>query len=90
MKRKFEFEFDDASANGTISFEYNEESDEKMSVVVENGVSVIYANRQAFMFLTKIFAKIALGEYQEGFHLHFYQDFDADQPEALRVVLVES
>lgn len=89
MKKKFEFEFEDTSASGTISFDYNEDLEEKMSAVVENGVPVIYLNRQALILLIKTFVKIALGQYQAGFHLHFYEDFDADKPEAIRIVLIE-
>lgn len=58
-----------------------------MTVLVENGVPVMYANRQAFLVLAKIFAKIALCEYSDGFHIHLEKDFDADQPEILRVIL---
>jgi hypothetical protein len=87
MKKKFEFEFEDLSSRNTISFEYDGEVEEKMSVMCESGVSVIYVNRQALLFLAKTFIKLALGEYPTGFHIHLSQDLDADQPEALRIVL---
>jgi YD repeat-containing protein len=52
---------------------------------------VIYANREAFLLLARTCAKIAIGQYESGFHVHLTTDFDATQPEALRLVLnVES
>jgi hypothetical protein len=87
VKEKFEFEFEDTSSKNTITFEYDNEVEEKMSVVLENDVPVIYVNRQALLFLAKTFIKIALGKYSTGFHIHLAQDFDADQPEAIRIVL---
>jgi hypothetical protein len=36
---------------------------------------LLYRNREAFMALAKTFAKIALGEYKEGFHFHIGEDF---------------
>ena len=87
MKKNFEFEVEDTSSRNMVSFEYDGETEEKMSVVLENDMPVIYLNRQALLFLAKTFIKMALGEYLSGFHIHFSQDFDADQPEAIRVVL---
>ena len=90
MKRRFEFEFDDQSPRGTISFDYDEAVDERMSILVENDVSVLYANRAALVFLAKAFIKMALCPYPDGFHFHLNQDLDADRPEALRVTLNET
>ena len=87
MNKKFDFEFEDLSSKNTISFEYDDEVEEKMSVLCENDVPVIYVNRQALLFLAKTFIKMALGEYSTGFHIHLSQDLDADQPEAIRIVL---
>jgi hypothetical protein len=89
MKKKFEYEFEDASCGNTISFEYNSEKEEKMAVIVENGIPAIYLNREALLLLAKTFVKIALGTYSSGFHLHLSQDFDADKPEAVRIILHE-
>ncbi len=87
MKKKFEFEYDDASAKGELSFEYAAEGEEKLSVSLENGVPVVYANQEAFLFLARTCAKIALGEYSSGFHIHLTTDLDAEQAEAIRLVL---
>ena len=86
MKRKFEFEFEDQSPS-TISFEYDVSAEEKISVLIEDGIPVLYVNRQALLFLVKTFAKMALCDYPDGFHVHLTKDFDADEAEALRVIL---
>lgn len=86
MKKRFDFEFEDQSATGTISFEYSE-SDERLVVSVEDGVSIVYGNQPALLALGKTLIKMALGAYPDGFHVHLHEDLDADKPEALRVVL---
>lgn len=87
MKKKFEFEFEDKSNNGEITFEYSDDSVEKMAVSIENGVAVIYANREGFLLLARTCAKFGLGDYSSGFHVHFEEDFDADKEEVLRLIL---
>ncbi len=90
MKRKFEFEFEDLSPANGITFEYSDSSDEELNVDIENDVSTMYANRQAFLSLAKLFLKIALCDYPAGFHLHLKKDFDSDDIEVLRLILSES
>jgi hypothetical protein len=90
MKRRFDFEFDDQSQQGTISFDYDESVDERLTVVVENGVPVVYANRPALIFLAKTFLRMALSPYPDGFHVHLNQDLDPEKPEALRAILNET
>ena len=51
MKRRFEFEFEDESKTNTISFEYGELANEKLTVSIEHDVSVVYANRAALLLL---------------------------------------
>ena len=87
MNRKFKFEFEDQSSENSISFEYDDAVEEKMTIVVENGVPVMYANRQAFLSLAKTFVKIALCDYSDAFHIHLRKDFDTEQPEILRIIL---
>ncbi|NEZ61839.1 hypothetical protein D0962_03460 [Leptolyngbyaceae cyanobacterium CCMR0082] len=86
--KKFEFEFEDLSSQNRIQFDYDEEVDEELKVVIENGMPVLYANKQAYMALAKTFVKMALGEYSDGFHIHLRQDFDGDKQEAMRCHLV--
>ena len=57
-----------------------------MTIVIENGVPVMYANRQAFLSLAKTFVKIAFCDYSD-FHIHLRKDLDTEQPEILRVIL---
>ncbi len=87
MRKKFSFEFEDESSNSTISYEYNEDIEEQLSVKIENGSAVLYGNKSAFLLLAKTFAKLGLCDYEEGFHLHINTDFDADNSEAIRIVL---
>ena len=87
MKRRFELEFDDESQTNTISFEHHELVNEKFTVRVEAGVSVLYANREALLVLGRTLIKMAICPYQDGFHVHLEQDFDGDKPEVLRVII---
>ena len=81
---KFEFEFEDLSPRNGITFDYSDECEEEMRIVIENGVPVIYANKQAYMTLAKAFIKMACGNYSDGFHFHLHQNFDGDEEEAIR------
>lgn len=87
MNRRFEFEFEDESERGTISFDYSESDDERLSVSIEEGVPVVYANRAALLVLAKTLIKMAVCGYPDGFHMHLKEDFDADKPEILRLIL---
>ncbi len=87
MNKKKKFEFTDESAENSISFEYDDEIEEEMDVTLENGIPVLSANSQALLALAKIFIKMAICDYKEGFHLHLPKDFDADEPEVIRCFL---
>jgi hypothetical protein len=90
MNSKFEFEFEDESLGNSISFEYSESTDEILSVSIDDsGVATIYGNREAFMVLAKTFAKLALGNYKEGFHFHLREDFDGDKKDIIEIILVK-
>lgn len=89
MKKKFEFEFEDLSSSNTIAFDYDDEVDEEMQVVIENNKPVLYANRQAYLSLAKIFIRMSLCEYKHGFHVHLNQDFDGDKEEIMRCHLTD-
>ncbi|MBW4536654.1 MAG: hypothetical protein KME09_22230 [Pleurocapsa minor HA4230-MV1] len=90
MKRKFEFEFEDQSLENTITFEYDDATEEEIDLCIENGVAVMYANSQALLSMAKLFVKIAICDYQKGFHLHLTKDFDADDKEIFRVILTKN
>ncbi|WP_017297103.1 hypothetical protein [Nodosilinea nodulosa] len=86
---KFEFEFEDYSPKNSIEFDFDEEMDEEMKIVIENKIPVLYANKQAYLTLAKAFIKLALGKYSSGFHFHLRQDFDADEKEVIRCHLIK-
>ena len=89
MKKKFEFEFEDDSLENRITFEYDDSpNDEILDVSSDNGTTTMYANREGFMVLAKTFAKIALGNYKYGFHIHLGKDF-SDGDDILTITLVE-
>jgi hypothetical protein len=87
--KTFNFDFEEGQPN-RITFEYSPETDEELDTLVENGVPILYANRPALLNLAKLFIKMALGEYKEGFHVHLRKDFNADEPDRLIVMLHSS
>jgi hypothetical protein len=91
MRKKFEFEFEDESSKNGMTFEYNDDSinDLFLDVSFDSGQSIIYANREGFMVLAKIFTKIALGNYVEGFHIHLGKNFDAERDDILTIVVMK-
>ena len=86
-KQRFDYEFIDESKDSSISYEYSEDFDEQMHVKIEDGVPVLYANKSALGLLAKTFIKLSRCDYKDGFHIHLNNDFDADEPEALRIIL---
>ncbi len=90
MKIEYKFEFEDESQNSEISFEYNEEGDERLTVEIEENIPVLYLNRAACLLMAKTFAKLALGKYKDGFHLHMTNDFEYESAENLRIILDNS
>ena len=87
--KNFSFEFEQERPNH-ITFDYSPEADEELDALVENSVPILYANRPALLSLAKAFIKMALGDYQEGFHIHLRKDLNADEPDRLIVVLHSS
>jgi hypothetical protein len=86
-RKTFRFEFEDEGPK-TLSFDYDGQYEQRLESAVENGAVVLYLNRQGCAVLAKVLAKMALGSYEPGFHLHFEKDFNAEQKEVLRLVLV--
>lgn len=87
MNKIFNYSFIDLSSKSSIAFEYDGNVEEKLEVNIEDGVPVISGNKQTFLFLAKLFAKLSLSDYETGFHVHLTTDLDADKPEAVRIVL---
>jgi hypothetical protein len=87
MKKNFQFEFEDTSAENRISFDYNEDIDEIFEIQTDKGTPVLCANQQGFMTLAKVFIKMAMCDYKDGFHINIRKDFDADRSDTLRCIL---
>jgi hypothetical protein len=87
MNKKFEFEFEDTSPSSSILFEYDELIDEKINVVLEKNIPVVYANKQALLSIAKTFIKLSMCDYANGFHIHFTKDLLGEEIEILRVTL---
>lgn len=86
MKNNFQFEFEEERQNH-ITFEYSPEADEKLDTLIENGVPILYLNRPGMITLAKILVKMAMGPYDDGFHVNLSKDFNADLPNRLAVML---
>lgn len=86
MKKQFQFEFEEERQN-RITFEYSPDADEKLDTLIENGVPILYLNRPGMITLAKILIKMAMGPYNDGFHVHLNKDLNADLPNRLTVML---
>jgi hypothetical protein len=91
MKKQLIFEFEDGSAKATgnrwdgISTDYYS-GDEILKVSVgDDTVPFISGNSAGLVALGKFLVQIGMSEYREGFHVHIYEDFNADKPETLIV-----
>jgi hypothetical protein len=89
IMKNYTFEFEEERPNH-ITFDYSPEGDEEIDTLVENGVPILYANRPALLTLAKLFIKMAIGSYEEGFHVHLRKDLNADEPDRLIVMLHSS
>ena len=85
-KNTFAIEFEDLGPS-TLSYGISDPPVEKMTTTVEDQLPVIYANRDACKVLAEIFAKLAVGSYSNGFHVHLHENLDVDQKEILRIGL---
>ena len=88
MKQRFAFEFEEEKKN-RITFEYSAEADEKLDTLVENNVPILSLNRPAMITLAKTLIKMAMGPYDNGFHVHLRKDLNADLPDRLILMLYE-
>ncbi len=89
MKKSYLLEYEDESSESKISFEYDENIEEALKVKFENGVPVVYANKTGLKLLGDTLTKMHFSNYTEGFHIHMREDFEADGPEVLRIVITE-
>lgn len=77
MKTRFEYEFEDESPEAKITLEYEPQDDEALRFGSEERGVFLTANRTGFLCLARLFTKLALGNYQPGFHLHIGEDFSS-------------
>jgi len=85
--KTFQYVFTD-EAPRSLSFEL----DGSETLVVDQQAigTVVYANKSTCRVLAQIFAKLALGDYDSGFHVHLQRDFQEDSsPDVLTLVLTE-
>jgi hypothetical protein len=85
-KKQFLYEYEQDVRN-RLTFDYSPEADEKLKTSANGNESVLYLNRPGMLTLARTLIKIAEGDYQAGFHIHLRQDFNADLPECLTVIL---
>ena len=82
---KFEYEFE-FEPNNVMSMDYSEEDDEYLDLIDIGGDQVmIVGNKSGLITLAKVCIKIALGDYDKGFHIHISKNFDADHPDIFAV-----
>ncbi|QUW02595.1 hypothetical protein J8C06_09620 [Chloracidobacterium validum] len=85
-KLRFECEFEDQGPT-QITYEISGYPTDKAKLVIEDQTPVLYVNKSACHVLAEIFAKLAIGAYKPGFHIHLKENFDSDDKEMLRIVL---
>ncbi len=86
-KLRFECEFEDKGPT-RLMYEMSGYPTDKAEILIENQTPVLYCNKSACRVLAEVFAKLAIGSYNPGFHVHLKENFDSDEREMLRVVLV--
>jgi hypothetical protein len=86
MKHRFEFEFEQEKKN-RMTFEYSPEADERLDVLIEDKTPILSLNRSGMITLAKTLIKMALGSYDDGFHVHLRKDLNADLPDRLVLML---
>lgn len=85
-KHRIVYEFEDLGPD-RLAFTISEPPSEKMIATSENGTTALNVNKAAYGVMAESFASLAEGSHREGFHVHLHEDFDAERPEALRIVL---
>jgi hypothetical protein len=88
--KKFEFEFDDLSAQNKLRLDHTDKPP-RLSLDVVDGVPFLYANKEGLMTLAKMMIKMSLGDYSDGFHMHLGVDFNdpSEVGEAVCILLNE-
>lgn len=83
---KFEFHFKDEGSQ-RLSFECSDALDEELRAQVLHGGIVVSVNVSGCLSLAKVFIKLALGSYPNGYRIPIREDFDGNRPDALTIEL---
>ena len=77
MKKKFVYEFDDASGGRSLSFNMDVVSPARIQLRLDSkeGFSFI-ANSEGWLHMARICAEMGLGDFETGFHFHLDASFD--------------
>jgi hypothetical protein len=83
MGKRFVYEFEDTSPR-SLRIDYDDTDDEVLRVQVSPDFGVMLTvNQHGAMVLARILAQYATCDFQDGFHLHLNEDFDAAKAEIL-------
>ena len=66
---------------------YELSGEETLAVDRHEGAAYLYANKAGFNVLAKIFAQLADGTHEGGYHLHLQKDFGESGPDVITIVL---
>jgi hypothetical protein len=90
MSKKFIFKYEDTSPRN-LTYEIGESARLRIVQLPEQG-PLISGNSEGLLALAKILVMMANGSYEDGFHLHFRQDFDtdADKPDIFAVAIAKN
>ena len=89
MKKHFIFEFEDGSAKATgqrwDGMSTNFYSGDEVLQISGGGdtVPLLSGNSAGLVALGKFLIQIGMSEYKNGYHVHIYEDFNADKPEII-------
>ncbi len=81
-EKEFKYKFIDESPDCRMSCEISEDYfNRKIETGLDKvtGEAFLYANKEAFLYLAKIFIKIGLGSYPVGYHQHFRKSLGSDE-----------
>jgi hypothetical protein len=87
MKKQFIFDFEDGSAKSTGQrwdcMSTNFYSGDEVLRISGGGDTVpfISGNSSGLVALGKLLIQIGMSEYRDGYHVHIYEDFNADKRE---------
>ena len=87
MIKRFEVTFEDEGFD-VLTYETSYPTCERLDVSFEQNMCCVYLDRGAARVLAGVFARLAMGSYERGFHLHLPKDFDHNNDDVIRIGLV--